>query len=327
MKLQSETETQRNILKGEMNMLFQTESGQTVGPIGQGTWYLGEDPDRFDAECSALRAGVEAGMNLIDTAEMYGDGAAEELVGRAIQGLDRDKLFLVSKVYPFNAGRGDIRVSCEDSLMRMKTDHLDLYLLHWRGSVPLAETVECMEELKEDGLIRAWGVSNLDTDDMQELFAQPDGTHCAANQVLYNVGSRGIEYDLLPLMRQHQIPVMAYCPLAQAGRLRRGLLNHPALRQIAGEHHATVPQILLAFLLAQPGVLPIPGRAAHSMHSRTRPQRRSACRQKSLHCWTLRSPSRNARPGWRSSDPAVQKLKQMKRRCFAAFQKVNDLRI
>ena len=149
MKLQSETETQRNILKGEMNMLFQTESGQTVGPIGQGTWYLGEDPDRFDAECSALRAGVEAGMNLIDTAEMYGDGAAEELVGRAIQGLDRDKLFLVSKVYPFNAGRGDIRVSCEDSLMRMKTDHLDLYLLHWRGSVPLAETVECMEELKE----------------------------------------------------------------------------------------------------------------------------------------------------------------------------------
>ena len=250
-------------------MLFQTESGQTVGPIGQGTWYLGEDPDRFDAECSALRAGVEAGMNLIDTAEMYGDGAAEELVGRAIQGLDRDKLFLVSKVYPFNAGRGDIRVSCEDSLMRMKTDHLDLYLLHWRGSVPLAETVECMEELKEDGLIRAWGVSNLDTDDMQELFAQPDGTHCAANQVLYNVGSRGIEYDLLPLMRQHQIPVMAYCPLAQAGRLRRGLLNHPALRQIAGEHHATVPQILLAFLLAQPGVLPIPrtGSAQHAQQN------------------------------------------------------------
>ncbi len=269
MKLQSETETQRNILKGEMNMLFQTESGQTGGPIGQGTWYLGEDPDRFDAECSALRAGVEAGMNLIDTAEMYGDGAAEELVGRAIQGLDRDKLFLVSKVYPFNAGRGDIRVSCEDSLMRMKTDHLDLYLLHWRGSVPLAETVECMEELKEDGLIRAWGVSNLDTDDMQELFAQPDGTHCAANQVLYNVGSRGIEYDLLPLMRQHQIPVMAYCPLAQAGRLRRGLLNHPALRQIAGEHHATVPQILLAFLLAQPGVLPIPrtGSAQHAQQN------------------------------------------------------------
>ena len=207
MKLQSETETQRNILKGEMNMLFQTESGQTVGPIGQGTWYLGEDPDRFDAECSALRAGVEAGMNLIDTAEMYGDGAAEELVGQAIQGLDRDKLFLVSKVYPFNAGRGDIRVSCEDSLMRMKTDHLDLYLLHWRGSVPLAETVECMEELKEDGLIRAWGVSNLDTDDMQE--------------------------------------------------------------QIAGEHHATVPQILLAFLLAQPGVLPIPrtGSAQHAQQN------------------------------------------------------------
>ena len=247
-------------------MLFQTEAGLSVGPVGQGTWYLGEHPDRFRQEADALRAGVEAGMNLIDTAEMYGDGAAEELVGEAIQGMDRSKLFVVSKVYPFNAGRGDIRVSCEDSLMRMKTDYLDLYLLHWRGSVPLAETVECMEELKEDGLIRAWGVSNLDTSDMRELFRVRQGTNCAANQVLYNVSSRGIEYDLLPLMREKNIPVMAYCPLAQAGQLRRGLMHHPVLARIAQEHEATVPQVMLAFLLAQPGVLPIPrtGSARHA---------------------------------------------------------------
>ena len=181
--------------------------------------------------------------------------------------------------------------------MRMKTDHLDLYLLHWRGSVPLAETVECMEELKEDGLIRAWGVSNLDTDDMQELFAQPDGTHCAANQVLYNVGSRGIEYDLLPLMRQHQIPVMAYCPLAQAGRLRRGLLNHPALRQIAGEHHVTVPQILLAFLLAQPGVLPIPrtGSAQHAQQNAASADIRLSAEELALRDAAFPKPKRKTR--------------------------------
>ena len=250
-------------------MIFTTQSGQSVGPIGQGTWYLGEDPSLFPEEYKALRTGVEAGMNLIDTAEMYGDGAAEELVGFSIQGMDRSKLFLVSKVYPFNAGQRHIFTSCEDSLRRMKTDYLDLYLLHWRGSIPLRETVECMEELKAKGRIREWGVSNLDTADMQELFAQPDGTHCAAEQVLYNVRSRGIEYDLLPLMQQHQIPVMAYCPLAQAGQLRRGLMRHPTLQALAGQHHATVPQIMLAFLLARPGVIPIPrtGRAEHTLQN------------------------------------------------------------
>mgnify|MGYP001282311901 FL=1 len=148
-------------------MIFTTQSGQSVGPIGQGTWYLGEDPSLFPEEYKALRTGVEAGMNLIDTAEMYGDGAAEELVGFSIQGMDRSKLFLVSKVYPFNAGQRHIFTSCEDSLRRMKTDYLDLYLLHWRGSIPLRETVECMEELKAKGRIREWGVSNLDTADMQ----------------------------------------------------------------------------------------------------------------------------------------------------------------
>lgn len=245
---------------------FVTAGGSAVGPVGQGTWYLGENPTTFRTECNALRAGVEAGMNLIDTAEMYGDGAAETLVGEAIRPFAREGLFLVSKVYPFNAGRRDIFTSCENSLRRMKTDYLDLYLLHWRGSVPFAETVECMEELKAQGKIRAWGVSNLDTSDMRELLALPNGDHCATDQVLYHLGSRGIEYSLLPLLRRRNIPVMAFCPLAQAGRLRSGLFNAPSVQQVAHNHGITPSQVLLAFLLAQPGVLPIPrsGKVHHT---------------------------------------------------------------
>lgn len=245
---------------------FVTAGGAAVGPVGQGTWYLGENPAAFREECIALRAGIEQGMNLLDTAEMYGEGAAETLVGQAIQGFAREGLFLVSKVYPFHAGRQDIFQSCENSLRRMGTDYLDLYLLHWRGRVPLAETVTCMEELKTQGKIRAWGVSNLDAEDMRELLAVPGGETCATDQVLYHLGSRGIEYDLLPMLRERNIPVMAYCPLAQAGQLRRGLLNAPAVQQIARAHDATPAQILLAFLLAQPGVIPIPrtGKAQHA---------------------------------------------------------------
>lgn len=247
-------------------MPFFTASGVLAGPIGQGTWYLGEDRAAAAREEAALRAGIEAGMTLIDTAEMYGDGLAEELVGRAIRGCAREKLYIVSKVYPFNAGRRNIFRSCEASLRRLGCDYLDLYLLHWRGSVPLAETVACMEELKARGRIRAWGVSNLDTRDMRELFAVPGGGGCATDQVLYHLGSRGIEYDLLPLLQARGVPVMAYCPLAQAGRLRRGLLAAPAVRAAAGAHGATPEQVLLAFLLAQPGVVPIPrtGRAEHT---------------------------------------------------------------
>ncbi len=247
-------------------MEFVTAAGGAVGRIGQGTWYLGEHPAKAEAERNALRTGMEAGMNLIDTAEMYGEGAAEELVGSAIQGFERQELYLVSKVYPFNAGRERIFVSCENSLRRMRTDYLDLYLLHWRGGVPLAETVECMEELKAKGRIRAWGVSNLDVADMQELLAVPGGQGCAANQVLYHLGSRGIEFRLLPLLAKQGIPVMAYCPLAQAGKLRRGLLAHSAVQKIAFAHGISSAQVLLAFLLARPGVLPIPrtGRAVHA---------------------------------------------------------------
>lgn len=247
-------------------MLFYTANNTPVGSIGQGTWYLGEKASTFSQECTALQAGIEAGMNLIDTAEMYGDGAAEQLVGQAIQPYDRQALYLVSKVYPFHAGRRDIFRCCEESLQRMNTDYLDLYLLHWRGSVPFAETVACMEELKERGLIRAWGVSNLDLEDMEELFAAPEGTHCAANQVLYHLGSRGIEYDLLPWLQTHHISVMAYCPLAQAGLLRRGLLSAPAVKDIAEAHSASPTQVLLAFLLAQEGVFPIP-RSSRKSHT------------------------------------------------------------
>lgn len=250
-------------------MAFITASGKTAGPVGQGTWYLGEHNSTFQEEQNALRSGIEAGMTLIDTAEMYGEGAAEKLVGAAIKGYTREDLYLVSKVYPFNAGRSNIFKSCEASLQRMETDYLDLYLLHWRGSIPFAETVACMEKLKAKGRIRAWGVSNLDAQDMKELLAVKDGAHCATDQVLYHLGSRGIEYDLLPFLRKHDIPVTAYCPLAQAGRLRQGLTSSPALCEIAHMHSATPTQILLAFLLAQPSVIPIPrtGKAAHTQQN------------------------------------------------------------
>lgn len=250
-------------------MEFITQSGTRAGPIGQGTWYLGQDRAAFQQEVNALRSGIDAGMNLLDTAEMYGSGKAEELVGEVIKGYDREKLYLVSKVYPFNAGRSNIFHSCEDSLSRMGTDYMDLYLLHWRGSIPFSETVACMEELKARGLIRSWGVSNLDTADMIELSKVPGGEHCATDQVLYHLGSRGIEYDLLPYLQKREIPVMAYCPLAQAGSLRRGLMSSPAVLEVAGAHGATASQVLLAFLLTRPGVIPIPrtGRAGHALEN------------------------------------------------------------
>lgn len=250
-------------------MQFITQCGAAAGPIGQGTWYLGEHQETWQQELSALRTGLDQGMNLLDTAEMYGNGAAERLVGEAIQPYDREKLYLVSKVYPHNAGRRNIRHSCQASLKRMGTDYLDLYLLHWRGSIPFAETVTCMEQLKADGLIRNWGVSNLDLDDMEELLSVPGGSNCFTDQVLYHLASRGIEYDLLPFLQKKDISVMAYCPLAQAGRLRQGLMNHPAVAETAQAHDAAPSQVLLAFLLTQPGVIPIPrtSRAAHTLEN------------------------------------------------------------
>lgn len=244
--------------------------GAIIPAVGQGTWYLGEDPRKRSDELEALRWGAQNGMPLIDTAEMYGDGASEDLVGEAIRSLDRDSLFLVSKVYPWNAGRENIFDACQASLNRMGIDHLDLYLLHWRGSVPLRETVDCMEELKARGLIRRWGVSNFDVDDMQQLLRLPHGENCAVVQDLYHLGSRGVEYTLLPFLRRQGIPLMAYSPLAQAGRLRQALTRNTAVQAVARAHHATEIQVLLAFVLAQPGVFAIPrsGRLAHTQANR-----------------------------------------------------------
>lgn len=232
--------------------------GTELPAVGQGTWYLGEHPGTRADELQTLRWGIQNGLTLIDTAEMYGDGASEELVGEAIQPFKRETLFLVSKVYPWNAGKEHIFDACQGSLDRLGTGYLDLYLLHWRGSVPLGETVACMEELKAQGKIRRWGVSNFDLDDMQELLCQKDGNNCAVVQDLYHLGSRGVEFDLLPFLRRQGIPLMAYSPLAQAGRLRRTLLGHQAVQTIAQQHQITPIQVLLAFVLAQDGVFAIP---------------------------------------------------------------------
>ncbi|MEG8029154.1 aldo/keto reductase [Sphingomonas aerolata] len=234
--------------------------GETVPALGQGSWMMGERADRREAETAALRAGVECGMTLIDTAEMYGDGAAETLIGDALHDV-RDTLFLVSKAYPQNASRDRLTAACEASLARLRTDRLDLYLLHWRGSVPLAETVEAMERLKTAGKIRHWGVSNLDTQDMAELDAA-GGQSCATDQILYNLTRRGPEHDLLPWLDRHDIPVMAYSPVEQ-GRL----LADPALARIARDIGATPAQVALAWVLQRPATIAIP-KAASVAHVR-----------------------------------------------------------
>lgn len=234
-------------------------SGNVALPaIGQGTWYMGESSQARAKEVAALRAGIESGLTLIDTAEMYADGGAEEVVGEALQGGLRDKVFLVSKVYPWNAAGKKAIAACEGSLRRLRTDVLDLYLLHWRGNFTLQETVEAMETLIRQGKIRRWGVSNLDYEDMQALMRVQGGNACATNQVLYHLGSRGIEYDLLPWCQQQAMPVMAYCPLAQAGRLRQGLLENSVVQDIAWRHGVTAAQILLAWVISHRGVMAIP---------------------------------------------------------------------
>lgn len=225
--------------------------------IGQGTWYMGENPSLRSQEVAALQAGLDLGLKVIDTAEMYADGGAEQVVGEALRGR-RDQAWLVSKVYPWNAGEVDAIEACERSLKRLQTDYLDLYLLHWRGNVPLEETIRAMELLQQQGKIRHWGVSNFDHDDMLELWHEPGGKACLTNQVLYHLASRGIEYDLLPQCQQREMPIMAYCPLAQAGRLRQALFEDPHLQQIAQQKGINVAQVMLAWVIRQPGVLAIP---------------------------------------------------------------------
>ncbi len=220
--------------------------------FGLGTWRMGEAARSRAAELAALRAGLDAGVTLIDTAEMYGEGEAEKIAGDAVAGR-RDGVYIVSKVYPHNASRAGVLAACERSLKRLRTDRIDLYLLHWRGSHPLAETVAGFEALKKAGKIRAWGVSNFDVDDMDELAGVPGGAACAANQVLYNLSRRAIETGLLGWCRKRQMPVMAYSPLEQA-RIPRA----PALAKVAERHGATPAQIMLAWAARHPEIVVIP---------------------------------------------------------------------
>lgn len=241
------------------------KDGRYVPRLGQGTWHMGEKMNREREEIESLRLGIEMGLTLIDTAEMYGDGGAEKVVGKAIAPFERQELFLVSKVYPYNAGGSALQRSCDNSLRRLGCDYLDLYLLHWPGNIPISQTIEGMEALISAGKIRSWGVSNFDLAAMQNLLQHPGGQACVTDQVLYHLGSRGIEYDLLPWLQQQDIVTMAYCPVAQGGRLREKLLSSEVLSKIAQAHDISVIQLLLAFVLSRKDVVAIP-KAGTRMH-------------------------------------------------------------
>ncbi len=236
-------------------------SGQAVARLGQGTWHMAEDPRARRFEIEALRVGIDLGMTLIDTAEMYADGAAEELVGAAMEGR-RDDVFLVTKVLPEHATFEGTLAACKKSLRRLRTNRIDLYLLHWRGDVPLEETVDAFHHLVREGMIRQWGVSNFDVADLEELVALGH-TEVATDQVLYNLGRRGIEYDLMPWCRERSVPIMAYSPIEQ-GRL----IVHPVLDRIACRHDgASNAQVALAWVLRHPNVMAVP-KAATEAHVR-----------------------------------------------------------
>lgn len=245
---------------------FTLPSGKPVARLGQGTWAMGDEPSERAEEIAALKLGLDLGLALIDTAELYGDGRAEDLVGEAIAGR-RDDVFLVSKVLPRNATRRGAVEACKRSLKRLKTDYLDLYLLHWRESQPLEGTLEAFATLKERGFIRDYGVSNFDTADMEEAFALRGGDAIATNQVLYNLKHRGIEWDLLPWCRERDTPVMAYTPLGNSGIEQRSILGNATVKNVAARHAVTAAQLALAWLSRQQGVVVIP-KAARRTHVR-----------------------------------------------------------
>lgn len=235
--------------------------------LGQGTWRMGEDRSQRQSEIAALRLGLDLGMNLIDTAEMYGEGTAEEVVGEAIADRSRAEVFLVSKVYPHNATRRGAVDACTRSLRRLKTEYIDLYLLHWRGNVPLRETLEAFQFLKDKGSIRDYGVSNFDVADMKEAFALPGGNEIASNQVLYNLAHRGIERDLLAWCRDQSIPIMAYSPVGNNPAEQKRMFGNRSIKAIAARHDATPAQIALAWLLRHPDMVVIP-KASNPEHIR-----------------------------------------------------------
>ncbi|MFT8881421.1 MAG: aldo/keto reductase [Lentilactobacillus hilgardii] len=230
---------------------------RTVPAIGLGTWHMGDSAATRSKEIKAIQAGIDAGANVIDTAEMYGNGRSENLVGEAIANINRDHLFLIDKVLPSNASADRMEHRLDTSLKLLGTDYVDLYLYHWRGAVPLSETVETLQLMQKKGKIKHWGVSNFDLPDMKELLDLPGGDQVAANEDLYNLGSRGIEYSLLPWQRQQGIPLIAYTPAA-AGDERGQLINHSAVKEVAEVHHATPWQILLAWAIRDGSTLAIP---------------------------------------------------------------------
>ncbi|ALQ40901.1 aldo/keto reductase [Fusobacterium hwasookii ChDC F174] len=226
--------------------------------LGIGTWKMGEIPKNKNEEIASIRYALENGIRLIDTAEMYGNGNSEKLIAESIKDFDREKLYLVSKVLPSNAGEKNIFKSCENSLKNLNVDYLDLYLLHWRGSIPFEETIRCMEKLKKDGKIKNWGVSNMDIDDMQELLSIPNGKNCLVNQVLYHLASKGIEYSLKPLTDKNHITTMAYCPIAQGGRLKNQLLFSKSVQELSKKYSISPIQVLLTYMLQKENTISIP---------------------------------------------------------------------
>lgn len=239
----------------------------TVPAVGVGTWNIGEEPAKHAEEVRAIQTAIDAGATVIDTAEMYGSGRAEKLTAEALAPYSREKLFLIDKVLPENASHSRLEHSLDRSLKLMQTDYFDLYLLHWRGGIPLAETVEELTKMKNKGKIRHWGVSNFDTADLKELWSLPNGQDCLTNEDLYNLDERGIEYDLLPLMRQAKMPLIAYSPLSQGDTISGRLTDHPLLKELALNHKVTVYQIMLAWTLRDHNTIAIP-KAASPVHAK-----------------------------------------------------------
>ncbi|WP_070119325.1 aldo/keto reductase [Bacillus marinisedimentorum] len=233
-------------------------AGRSVFPIGLGTYKMGDKADQFEQEAEAIRVGLDQGVQVIDTAEMYGDGNSERLVAHAIKPYNREDLFLISKVLPSNASKKQLPISLENSLKRLNADYVDLYLLHWKGNIPIEETIEVLEKVKSQGKIKSWGVSNLDVDDLEKIMKLPDGINCAANQVRYNLGDRGIEFDLVPIMNKLEMPLIAYSPVARGDRFGKNLTKDITLKKIAEKHQADLFQILLAWSIRNGQTIAIP---------------------------------------------------------------------
>lgn len=254
-------------LKGGILVISINLGHSTVPAIGVGTWNIGDDPTKHDDEVKAIQTAINSGASVIDTAEMYGNGRSEKITAEAISPYPREQLFLIDKVLPQNASHSRLEQSLDRSLKLMKTDYFDLYLLHWRGSVPLAETVDELTRMQAKGKIKHWGFSNFDTADLKELWSLPNGQACLANEDLYNLDERGIEYDLLPMMRQNNMPLIAYSPLAQGDTISGNLASHPLLKELASNHNSSVYQIMLAWAIRDQNTLAIP-KAASPAHAK-----------------------------------------------------------